>query len=197
MRDKYGVAQDKYCYPETDVLTNLLDIRNADKLAEAEIEFTAERYRLYQSPRATIQQFTFEHLKKLHHHLFQDVYEWAGEVRDVDISKGETLFCTCTRIEPEAKKLFKNISQLENSQSHELFIEQIADLFCEINLLHPFREGNGRVQRFFFEEMLFALGYDVTWPLISRQEWIEANIAGVNLDLTLLKNIFNQAITEL
>ncbi|WP_286822713.1 Fic/DOC family protein, partial [Idiomarina sp. UBA1919] len=162
MRDKYGVAQDKYCYPETDVLTNLLDIRNADKLAEAEIEFTAERYRLYQSPRATIQQFTFEHLKKLHHHLFQDVYEWAGEVRDVDISKGETRFCTCTRIEPEAKKLFKNISQLENAQSHELFIEQIADLFCEINLLHPFREGNGRVQRFFFEEMLFALGYDVT-----------------------------------
>ena len=197
MRDKYGVAQDKYCYPETDVLTNLLDIRNADKLAEAEIEFTAERYRLYQSPKATIQQFTFEHLKTLHYHLFQDVYEWAGEVRDVDISKGETLFCTCTRIEPEAKKLFKNISQLENSQSHELFIEQIADLFCEINLLHPFREGNGRVQRFFFEEMLFALGYDVTWPLISRQEWIEANIAGVNLDLTLLKNIFNQAITEL
>ncbi|WP_286830194.1 MULTISPECIES: Fic/DOC family protein [unclassified Idiomarina] len=197
MRDKYGVAQDKYCYPETDVLTNLLDIRNADKLAEAEIEFTAERYRLYQSPRATIQQFTFEHLKKLHHHLFQDVYEWAGEVRDVDISKGETRFCTCTRIEPEAKKLFKNISQLENAQSHELFIEQIADLFCEINLLHPFREGNGRVQRFFFEEMLFALGYDVTWPLISRQEWVEANIAGVNLDLTLLKNIFNQAITEL
>tara|TARA_R100001440_G_scaffold71422_1_gene94386 strand:- start:377 stop:970 length:594 start_codon:yes stop_codon:yes gene_type:complete len=197
MRDKYGVAQDKYCYPETDVLTNLLDIRNADKLAEAEIEFTAERYRLYQSPKATIQQFTFEHLKTLHYHLFQDVYEWAGEVRDVDISKGETLFCTCTRIEPEAKKLFKNISQLENSQSHELFIEQIADLFCEINLLHPFREGNGRVQRFFFEEMLFALGYDVTWPLISRQEWVEANIAGVNLDLTLLKNIFNQAITEL
>ena len=197
MRDKYGVAQDKYCYPGTDVLINLLDIRNADKLAEAEIEFTAERYRLYQSPKATIQQFTFEHLKTLHYHLFQDVYEWAGEVRDVDISKGETLFCTCTRIEPEAKKLFKNISQLENAQSHELFIEQIADLFCEINLLHPFREGNGRVQRFFFEEMLFALGYDVTWPLISRQEWIEANIAGVNLDLTLLKNIFNQAITEL
>lgn len=63
--------------------------------------------------------------------------------------------------------------------------------------MHPFREGNGRVQRFFFEEMLFTLGYDVTWPLISRQEWIEANIAGVNLDLTLLKNIFNQAITEL
>lgn len=197
MRDKYGVAQDKYCYPGTDVLTNLLDIRNADKLAEAEIEFTAERYRLYQSPRATIQQFTFEHLKKLHHHLFQDVYEWAGEVRDVDISKGETRFCTCTRIEPEAKKLFKSISQLENAQNHELFIEKIADFFCELNLLHPFREGNGRVQRFFFEEMLFTLGYDVTWPLISRQEWVEANIAGVNLDLTLLKSIFNQAITEL
>ncbi|MGL4893411.1 MAG: Fic family protein, partial [Shewanella sp.] len=43
-------------------------------------------------------------------------------------------------------------------------IDKVADLFCELNLLHPFREGNGRVLRFFFEEMLYTIGYDVTWP---------------------------------
>lgn len=53
MRDKYGVAQDKYCYPASDVLINLLDIRESDILDQAEAEFTAERYRTYDSPRTT------------------------------------------------------------------------------------------------------------------------------------------------
>ena len=66
-----------------------------------------------------------------------------------------------------------------------------------MNLLHPFREGNGRVQRFFFEELLFTLGCDITWPQISQQDWISANIAGVNLNLELLKVIFSQAISKL
>lgn len=60
-----------------------------------------------------------------------------------------------------------------------------------MNILHPFREGNGRVLRFFFEELLFTLGYDVTWPNISQQDWIDANIAGVNLNLEFLKVIFS------
>ena len=56
---------------------------------------------------------------------------------------------------------------------------------------------NGRVLRFFFEELLYSSCYDVSWPQISQQDWIDANIAGVNLDLSLLIVIFEQAITEL
>jgi len=87
MRDKYGVAEDKYCYPGTDILINLLDIKDADLLAEAEVAFTAERYKTYTSNCTDINHFTFAHFKELHHHLFQDLYDWAGKVRDVDISK--------------------------------------------------------------------------------------------------------------
>ncbi|ETJ46815.1 Fic/DOC family protein [Pseudoalteromonas agarivorans] len=197
MRDKYGVAHDKYCYPDSDVLVNLLDIRDADALDEAEAEFTAERYRTYESSPLSLSEFSFEHLKHLHYHLFQDLYEWAGQTRDVDISKGDTRFCTWTRIEPEANKLFRTIPELADCQEHDELIEKVADLFCELNLLHPFREGNGRVLRFFFEEMFYTIGYDVTWPKISQQDWIDANIAGVHLNLDLLKVIFNQAISEL
>jgi cell filamentation protein len=196
MRDKYGVAHDNYCFPDSDVLINLLDIRDSEKLKEAEAEFTAERYRTYEPANQSLSDFSFEHLKHLHHHLFQDLYEWAGVLRDVDISKGDTRFCTWIRIEPEAQKLFRTIPALANCQENDDFIEKVADLFCELNLLHPFREGNGRVLRFFFEELLFTLGYDVTWPKISQQDWIDANIAGVNLNLELLKVIFNQAISE-
>ncbi|MFC3121398.1 Fic/DOC family protein [Agaribacter flavus] len=196
MRDKYGVTQDKYCYPDSDVLVNLLNIRDANILADAEAEFTAHRYITYESSIQTLSDFSLDHLKHLHHHLFQDLYEWAGIVRDVDISKGDTRFCTWTRIEPEAKKLFHTIPGLAHHESYDELIEKVSDLFCEMNILHPFREGNGRVQRFFFEELLFTLGYDVTWPNISQQDWIDANIAGVNLDLELLKAIFAQAISE-
>lgn len=197
MRDKYGVAHDKYCYPNSDVLINLLDIRDSDKLAEAETEFTAERYRTYEPSLQSLSDFSFDHLKHLHHHLFQDLYAWAGEPRDVDISKGDTRFCTWTRIVPEANKLFNEIPALANSKNDEDLIEKVADIFCELNILHPFREGNGRVLRFFFEEMLYALGYGIRWPKISQQDWIEANIAGVNVNLRPLKNIFTQAITKL
>ena len=197
MRDKYGVSQDRYCYQGTDILINRLNIQDADKLDEAEARFTAERYREYQSTCTSVSDFNFEHLKFLHKHLFQDLYDWAGEIRDVDISKGSTRFCTAGRIEPEAVKLFKQVSVLSNSENRNSFIHHVADLFCELNLLHPFREGNGRTLRFFFEELLYLLGYDVNWPEISQKKWIDANIAGLHLDLSPLESIFQQSISNL
>lgn len=196
MCDKYGVTHDSYCYPDSDVLVNLLNIRDADELAEAEAGFTAERYRTYESRQLSLTDFSFEHLQHLHHHLFQDLYEWAGKPRDVDISKGATRFCTCSRIQPEAKKLFATIPALITLNSQHDLVAQVADLYCEMNILHPFREGNGRVQRFFFEELLFTLGYELSWPPISKETWLDANIAGYDLNLEPLKTIFSQAVIK-
>ena len=76
MLDKYGVGQERYCYAESDILVNLFDIRDATKLAQAQAqaEFSAERYRIYQSPQLSLADFNLNHLKKLHRHLFQDIY---------------------------------------------------------------------------------------------------------------------------
>ncbi|MBY6064565.1 Fic/DOC family protein [Pseudidiomarina sediminum] len=194
MRDKYGFGQDPYCYPNSDVLVNKLNIDDEDTLATAEIEFSTLRYKSYRSFTRDLREFTLQHLQSLHWHLFQDVYDWAGKVRTIDIAKGGTRFCTASRIKAEATRLFDQIPMLEHVESHECIVRNVASLYCEINLLHPFREGNGRAQRFFFEEMLFVLGYDVLWPEISQQEWIEANVAGVNLDLRPFVEIFSQAI---
>lgn len=89
MRDKYGVNQDVYCYPNSDVLVNKLNIDDHAGLAEAELAFTAARYSEYSSNVSSINQFNLSHLKNLHFHLFQDVYSWAGDLRTVDISKEE------------------------------------------------------------------------------------------------------------
>ena len=196
MRDKYGVEHDSYCYPGSNVLVNLLNIRDADELAEAETEFTAERYRTYEAQQLSLADFSFEHLQHLHHHLFQDLYKWAGQPRKVDISKGTTRFCTCSRIRPEANKLFSSIPALIDLNNAQDLVAKVADLYCEMNILHPFREGNGRVQRFFFEELLFTLGYEITWPPIAKDTWIDANIAGYDLNLEPLKAIFSQAVIK-
>ncbi len=194
MRDKYVIGHDKYCYQGTDVLINNLNIHDADELSEAEIAFTTARYLNYQSKIKELNQLNFSHLKHLHFYLFQDLYPWAGKVRDIDISKGNTRFCTAVRIEPEAIKLFRRVPSLADIASFEALIECLVSLFCELYLLHPFREGNGRTLRFFFEEMLFILGYEVKWPQLTRQDWINANIAGVYFNLKPLADIFTKAI---
>ncbi|HAS23956.1 MAG TPA: hypothetical protein DCR51_12755 [Idiomarina loihiensis] len=67
MRDKYGVAQDRYCYPNSDVLKNLLDIREPSELEEAEASLSAARAKDYIAPNLTLYDFTLSHLKQLHH----------------------------------------------------------------------------------------------------------------------------------
>ena len=146
MRDKYGVLQDVYCYPASDVLVNLLNIQNAEQLAEAEASFSAVRYRNYQSTITSLEQLTLAHLQHLHYQLFQDIYAWAGELRTVDISKGATRFCHCQRIQPEAGKLMALIPALDQINDKDAMADAMADLYCELNMLHPFRDGNGRTQ---------------------------------------------------
>ncbi|CAM4150971.1 Fic/DOC family protein [Vibrio agarivorans] len=188
------VNDDIYTYQGSGVLKNSLNIRDAEELQNIEISLTTERYLCYQSKVTKLNQLDFSHLKNLHFHLFRDVYSWAGEVRDINIAKRDTLFCLFGRIEPEAAKLFSKIPALSNPTSTDELIEKLASLFCELNLLHPFRDGNGRALRFFFEELLFTLGYEIHWPALSQHDWIEANIAGVHQDLEPLASILSEAM---
>ncbi|MBV7298079.1 Fic/DOC family protein [Enterovibrio paralichthyis] len=194
MRDKYGVHQDPHCYSDSDVLKNLLNIRDADALAEAEAEFVRFRYMEYISEAESLEDFTLDHFLKLHRVLFQDIYPWAGQLRDVDISKGDTRFCACQFIKTELVKQLARIPALLDCLDREAVVELTSDIFCEINVIHPFREGNGRSTRFFFEELLFVTGYEISWPAITQEEWIKANIEGFYGDVKGLRTIFDQAI---
>jgi len=194
MRDKYGVSQDPYCYPDSDVLKNLLNLRDADALAEAESQFVRLRYMEYVSNVHVLEDFSLEHFLRLHYVLFQDIYSWAGQLRDVDISKGSTHFCNCQFLDSELAKQLKRLPTLRESEDRETLVALTADIFCEINVIHPFREGNGRATRFFFEELLFVAGYEIEWPQITKDAWTRANIDGFYGDLKSLNTIFNQAI---
>ncbi|EPM66973.1 cell filamentation protein Fic [Pseudomonas syringae pv. theae ICMP 3923] len=193
--DRYDASHDCYCYPTSSVLRNRLNIQDMDDLEAAEREITASTVTRvhYTAP-----PYSLENMKQLHRQLFSDLYEWAGEIRTVDISKGGTRFCTCARIEAEALKIFTKLQEVDwlRKQDKDSFCGLLAEYYCELNMIHPFREGNGRVQRIFFEHLALSAGYELDWENISQEEWIQANIDGVDVNYGPMKKIFNRIVTS-
>lgn len=193
MHDKYGVGGDPACYPGTDVLINKLDLRDPDLLARAEAEFAAiavEQIDLEGPP------FDFDYLRRLHRQLFSEVYDWAGQARSVDVSKGQTRFCTASRIVPETNRLLGPLLTQENISGLERvdLVRRTAELYGDLNMVHPFREGNGRVMRLFFEHLILFCGYSVTWEPVERDEWVDACIAAVDCDYRPLIALLDRCI---
>lgn len=151
--DKYGVGQDVYCYPGTAVLRNLLNLRNDVELAKAERDFSelAASQISFELP-----PYDLPYLQALHRSLFRELYAWAGEIRTLDISKGDTRFCNVSRIEPEAIKIFASMAEQGWYESYlrAPLIEAVAESFGDLNMIHPFREGNGRAQRILYEHVI-------------------------------------------
>ena len=196
--DKYGELGDSlYCYMGTSILKNKLNIRDELILEQAELELSSASSSLieYKEP-----PYNLCYLQTIHEQLFSDLYEWAGQLRQIDISKGDTRFCTFSRIEIETNKLLNSLQQQNYFQGLELqyLIGELANLYCELNVIHPFREGNGRAQRIFFEHLIAYCGYGIDWSKInSKEQWVQANIEGFHLNLQPLIQIFESCITLL
>lgn len=188
---EYEIGGD-YCYPETSVLKNRLGILSAKELSDAERELTAlNLLELKVSPIAGA--LDFDHLKAIHRFLFGDIYDWAGKVRTVDIRKGNQ-FCNCAYIETGAKKLFAELRN-ENyllGADLEHFIARISYYLGEINILHAFREGNGRTQRVMVEFIANAAGYEVDFSSVTPDEMIKASALSFDRDYSSMKEMFRR-----
>ncbi len=167
--------KDPYVYEGTSVLKNNFNIRDEYKLNQLERMITEKRTREL-SNKITTKKFNFEYLKSIHKYIFQDIYEWAGEIRHLDIAKGNSLFCKATNIESYASDIFKNLEKqnyLKNIKNKEVFCQKLAEIVLDINALHPFREGNGRTQREFIRSLAKESGYELSFLNISKDEMIK------------------------
>ena len=167
---RYG-ADDVYCIPGTAVLKNKAGITDQDQLDEYEGDFTAIRLlELTQNP--VEGSFDLAHLCKIHQYLFQDVYEWAGEVRSVDIIRGESRFCNVRHIQSYSNTVFSAIAAEKYLVNLEpkVFANRLAHYLSEINAIHPFREGNGRVQRLFISQLAEHAGYSLDYSALDQAE---------------------------
>ena len=142
MNSYWSKESDPYQYSDSTVLKNLPDIRDAAALELFEQRATMLRLdeviAAIAEDRATLALW-----QTIHRILFQDVYEWAGEIRSVQLAKGGTVFAMPKHIQTEAGRLFatlgdENISALPRDQ----FVTRLAYYFGELNVLHPFRDGN-------------------------------------------------------
>ena len=195
MSDKYGNDRDPYLYPELNVMRNRLDIRQAKRLAQAAYEFTALRA-------ATLSLGPLlrglPHLCAIHQHLYQDIFDWAGDIREMDIYQGDTRFCHFAYIEKEGNALMQDLEEEGDLVGLEKadFINRLSHYYCEINVLHPFRIGNGIVQRIFFEQLAIHAGYQLDWRGIDPEAWAQANQSGAMGDLSALNTIFSKVVSE-
>lgn len=174
--------QDPYCYPDSCVLRNKFNIRDSNELCEAERRLSKYRAEeLLRKP--AIGKFDFKHLQKIHQYLFQDIYDWAGKVRTVDLAKGD-IFCLCYAIDSESQRIFTELEQEKYLQglSTGEFARRLAYYLAEINALHPFREGNGRTQREFIRQLTYQNNYLISYAGVSKDEMIGASVASLHLD---------------
>lgn len=181
-----------YCYKDTDVLINKLNITNDKDLFDVERELVS--LRTYELNENVLKwNFDFEYLKSIHQYLFQDIYSWAGKIRTCNIAKKD-LFCLANYIDSYAKDVF---SKLENENyyidyDYETKLNKLVNLFADINVLHPFREGNGRSQRLFIESLAKINGIYLDLTNVVKMNMIIASHESINGDTTKLQKMFKE-----
>ena len=160
-----------YCYPpDHTVLRNKLDLRDATQLDYVEREFVLQR---------TIQgipsgEFDLVHLRAIHRHLFQDIYDWAGELRTVEIAKGGSQFQFRRYIVIGMADVHRRL--IAANYLKHLTAADFATRAGEINYVHLFREGNGRTQMLYLEQLAAQAGHRLDLRSIVREEWMAACI---------------------
>lgn len=178
-----GEFVDPYLYPGTDVLKNLAGIRDGDGASRFERRMTLLRRRDLETDPVD-GSFDLAHLQEIHRRLYQDVWDWAGELRTVVITKGSSTFLHPSRIQIAYGTVhdFLLRSDLINDPniSDSDFVVQMADLLEQINYVHPFREGNGRTQRAYLDQIAELSGRTLSWRNVGRIENERASIRAFN-----------------
>lgn len=193
-------GQDPYCYPGTSILRNVPEIQDASLLQRFETEITQwQQIALELEP--VRGGFDLPHLCEIHRRLFQSVYSWAGELRTVDISKDSTSFAHYLYIRSYSEGFFQKLTEERKSWVHgtppDAFSYRLAEYLGEINAVHPFREGNGRAQRIFIGQLAEAYGVRLSWEKITPQQMLEASIASMTGNVTLLAQLIEQCSIKL
>lgn len=183
------------CYENTSVLINKFNIKDekALNIMEQSITSTMIAKAMLEIP---FNDVDFNFYKMLHKFVFSDIYEWAGKVRNVDMSKKGTIFCDKNKIEERGNKIFERLKNnaFLSEYSDDEFILEFTDLYCDLNYLHPFREGNGRIQRLFLSMLIKHIGKSLNFAEIDKDILIIATIKSVSGDVFMLQDIFKEYI---
>lgn len=186
----------KYYYDDTDILINKMDIKDIDLLNEYERRIVSLKLLIIDHAEFR-QRFDKYRLKEIHSFLFSEIYDFAGEYREENLAKDDFRFASCEFIEDELDRILNPIYDLEDLKGldEKELSDRLADIMAELNVVHPFREGNGRTTREFVREIADELGFNLDWSKVSYEEIFDASLESV-VDYTNLANVINACLSK-
>lgn len=194
---QYELDVDPYIDKSTGIFRNLQGITTQSNLEKAEALLTSEQS-VFLSQNPLEAPFNLDYLCRIHQQLFSDLYDWAGKLRTVEIQKGDTEFCKSGVITTFAESIFDEIGtdiDLRSEDKH-VFVARLAHYYSEINLLHPFREGNGRVLRIFIQALAKHYGWSVDWTELDAKTNIAASVAAYHGDESPLVDMLEPLVSR-
>lgn len=190
----YTSVPDNACYPGTQILKNKAGLK-----IQAELDkFELAMFLLRSEDPWPIGRLNLQHYKDLHHHFFQDVYEWAGKFRDIRIGKNGHRFCFPEHIENLMGDLFEGLAKRYNLRGYSRndFILLLTHFLSELNAIHPFREGNGRTQMAFSILLTENAGFQFNYEKLEPETVLEAMIHSFRGNLLPLQILLNSIVSE-
>jgi cell filamentation protein len=170
-------------------LHNRLGITDPDELRRVEAEATALRMiELRREPLPG--RYDLDHLQDIHWYLFQDIYAWAGELRTVTLGRGQ-MFCRPEDLPDTADAIFADLHGRDHlrDRAPEHFLDGLTALLAALNRLHPFREGNGRTQRTFLQQLAAQAGHQLRWTAMDPEQNVLACRAAFDGDTNPLREL--------
>lgn len=190
-------STDADCYKGTTVLINKLGIIDEAELNKNERVITgfktAELISIPLKPG-----FDFDDYKLIHRELFSELYDWAGCIRTIPLSKNATTFTAPEKIAEIGSAIFKrlNVCNYFIGLPQADFVRETAELYDALNRLHPFREGNGRTERIFFSRLLRNAGFDIDFSAANADLLIIGSIQAASGVMDNLVRFFDENIKK-
>ncbi len=199
MSELYAASPDPYCYPNSNVLRNNFDIRDEQLLKDVDSLYSQKRLTELYTDHPVAGRFGFTHLSRIHRFIFQDLYPWAGQIRTVRIHKDQTTFAYPEHIHSEATRIFGELrrDQFLRKLSSPDLTDRLTWYVAELNVLHPFREGNGRALRAFLRALLLQQNRLLRFEQLEPEEWLKASIAAYVGDLSKMNALLSRIIVPL
>ncbi|MFA5603958.1 MAG: Fic family protein [Bacilli bacterium] len=205
--DKVINFESLYCYPGTDILINKLGIKDKQLLENVDRGFST-----FKLSKVYLRKFTgnfdLEHYLSIHRYVFEDLYYFAGEIRNENIQKSGIPFCrpefVGQYLEYTLLQMKKDLRKVVDENS---LLDYLAYYYGEIDIIHPFREGNGRVQREFFRQYMEYVNSKLNipnytfeyskWTKEDKKHLIEGCVASAKTgDKSILKQVLAKSLVQ-
>jgi cell filamentation protein len=164
---------DRYTYPDSEILRNIPGLIDAARAREFEVLVAHVRILELRAHPVVAETFDLAHLQAIHRFVYQDIWEWAGELRTVDTGTVGTNLAHArpAYIAEQGRHIFRGLAADDHLRGMDVdaFADRLAYHWGEITALHPFRDGNTRAQRLFIAQLVEQAGHHLDWTALNER----------------------------